>query len=116
MDNESIFVDKNQETLETWAYIEIMGHSRIAGRVSERKMGTQIMLQVDVPKSDEGFSHTEIFSPSAIFSIKPTTEQWCRKFIKVNVNYAVLPYIPPERQLPNRTMEDAFINRDEEEL
>lgn len=99
MNNESIFVDKTKETLETWAYIEIMGHSRIAGRVSERKMGTQVMLQVDVPKTDEGFSHPELFSPSAIFSIKPTTEEWCRSFCKARVNYEVLPYIPQSRQL-----------------
>lgn len=99
MDNESIFIDKSQETLETWAYIEIMGHSRIAGRVSERKMGTQIMLQVDVPKDEKEFSHSELFSPSAIFSIKPTTEEWCRKFVKARVNYDILPFIPRERQL-----------------
>ncbi len=99
MENESIFIDKSQETLETWAYIEIMGHSRIAGRVSERKMGTQIMLQVDVPLNEKEFSHTELFSPSAIFSIKPTTEDWCRKFVKARINYDVLPYIPRERQL-----------------
>ncbi|MBS4034368.1 MAG: hypothetical protein KGZ85_07895 [Ignavibacterium sp.] len=97
--NENILIDKNQETIETWAYIEIMGHNRIAGRVSERKVGIQVMLQVDVPKPDEGFSHTELFSPSSIFSIKPTTEEWCRKFVGARVNYDVLPYIPATRQL-----------------
>lgn len=97
--NENILIDKNQETIETWAYIEIMGHNRIAGRLSERKVGIQVMLQVDVPKPDEGFSHTELFSPSSIFSIKPTTEEWCRKFVGARVNYDVLPYIPVTMQL-----------------
>ena len=99
MESENILMDKNQETIETWAYIEIMGHSKIAGRVSERKIGVAVMLQVDVPKPDEGFSHTELYSPASIFSIKPTTEEWCRKFIAARVNYPVLPYIMPARQL-----------------
>ena len=97
--NQNILIDKNQETIETWAYIEIMGHSRIAGRLSTRKLGTEVMFQVDVPKTDEGFSHTELFSTASIFSIKPTTEEWCRKYIAAHVNYKVLPYIPQSRQL-----------------
>lgn len=97
--NENILIDKDQETIETWAYIEIMGHNRIAGRVSERKVGIQVMLQVDVPNPETGFSHTELFSPSSIFSIKPTTEEWCRKFVGARVNYDVLPYLPTTRQL-----------------
>ncbi|MEW6506374.1 MAG: hypothetical protein AB1432_01380 [Bacteroidota bacterium] len=106
MNHESLFIENNQDTIETWAYIEIMGHCRIAGRVSERKVGMQVMLQVDVPKPDDGFSHTEIFSPSAIFSIKPTTENWCRRFIKTRVHYEVLPYIPESRQLQPHDQED----------
>ena len=76
-----------------------MGHSRIAGRVSTMKLGVNVMLQVDVPKADEGFSHTELYAPAAIFSIKPTTEEWCRRWIASNISYEVLPYIPPTRQL-----------------
>lgn len=111
--NENILID-NQETLETWAYIEIMGHNRIAGRVSERKVGIQVMLQVDVPKPDEGFSHTELFSPSSIFSIKPTTEEWCRKFVGARVNYEVLPFIPPTRQLKEPDFGNQFSEDDYE--
>jgi hypothetical protein len=99
MEQESIFIDKNQKTLDIWAYVEIMGHSRCAGRISERKIGVQVMIQVDIPKPDEGFSHTELYSPSSIFSIKPTTEQWCRSFIKARIDYEVLPYIPNLKQL-----------------
>ena len=110
--NENILIDKDQETIETWAYIEIMGHNRIAGRVSERKVGIQVMLQVDVPNEKEGFSHTELFSPSAIFSIKPTTEEWCRNYVGAQVNYDVLPFVPPTKQLK----EPSLFTQDEEEL
>jgi hypothetical protein len=99
MNNENILIDKNQETIETWAYVEIMGHNKIAGRVSERKVGVAVMLQVDVPNKDEGFSHSALYSPQSIFSIQPTTEDWCRKFVAARVEYPVLPYIPSSRQL-----------------
>lgn len=104
--NDNILIDKNQETIETWAYIEIMGHSRIAGRISQRKLGADVMWQIDVPKSDEGFSHSELYAPAAIFSIKPTTEEWCRRWIAAYRSYEVLPYIPPTKQLKEPDAEE----------
>lgn len=86
-----------QEDLDAWAYVELFGHSKIAGRVTTRKLGTEIMFQIDVPKGETEFSHSHLYSPKAIFSINPTTEAWCRKWAKAAQNYGreVLPYIPP---------------------
>jgi len=106
MGNDNIFIDKDQETIETWAYIEIMGHTKVAGRVSERKVGVNVMLQVDVPNPGEGFSHSVVYSPNSIFSIQPTTEKWCREFVKARIEYPVLPYIPEGRQLEENYIED----------
>jgi len=92
-----------------------MGHNRIAGRISERNVGIQVMLQVDVPNKKEGFSRTELFSPSAIFSIKPTTEEWCRKFVAARVNYEVLPFIPPTWQLQQNLKEKEFDFEEEDD-
>lgn len=87
------------DSLDTWAYVEVFGHTRLAGRVTIRKFGTSVMFQVDVPKGDVEISHSELFNPSAIFSIKPTTEDWCRKFVKTQRIENILPYIPEDRQL-----------------
>lgn len=89
------------ETIEGWAYLEIMGHSKVAGRISTKKLGVSVMFQIDIPKGETDFSHTEFYSPAAIFSIKPTTEEWCRKFstAREQYNYEVLPYIPGQKQL-----------------
>lgn len=93
-------VNSSDEQIDCWAYVEIFGHHQIAGRLTSRKFGTQIMFQIDVPK-DDGLSHSELYSPNSIFSIKPTTEEWCRRFMKMRskMSYDILPYIPPERQL-----------------
>lgn len=113
--NENILIDKDQETIETWAYVEIMGHTKVAGRVSERKVGINVMLQVDIPNKDNGFSHSVVYSPSAIFSIQPTTEDWCRQFVNARIDYPVLPYIPPTRQLAEAEKDANFFDPEEEE-
>ena len=123
MDSDNILLNKDQDTLETWAYIEIMGHSTVAGRVSERKFGVAVMLQVDVPNPDEGFAFSKLYSPSSIFSISPITEEWCRKYVKTKINYPVLPYIPESSQLlkkedemDNELEDDIIINEEDSEF
>jgi hypothetical protein len=100
--------DIQVEAIEGWAYLEIMGHSKIAGRISTKKLGVSVMFQIDVPKGETEFSHTEFYSPSAIFSIKPTTEEWCRKYTEAMKKYyhEILPYIPETRQLPEKPTDD----------
>jgi hypothetical protein len=102
MDFEQNTINSSDENINTWAYIEIFGHHQLAGRITTRKMGTQVMLQVDVPKGEAEFSHSELYSPNSIFSLKPTTESWCRRFAEYRAKaiHSVLPYIPQERQLP----------------
>ena len=39
--------------LDGWFILELFGHQRIAGRVSEVTLGTNVMLRVDVPLSRE---------------------------------------------------------------
>ena len=92
--------NENSEEINCWAYVEIFGHTKLAGRVSTKKLGSNIMLQVDVAKGKDEFSHSELFSPASIFSIKPTTEEWCRKFAEFRTNHNVIPYIPEQRQIP----------------
>jgi len=94
-------IDAQSETIEGWFYVEIFGHTVTAGRLTTRKLGTQIMFQIDVPLGEAEFSHSELYSPASVFSMKPTTEEWCRDFSRTRMSYEhpVLPYIPKPRQL-----------------
>ena len=97
---ESEYIPADAEQIDCWAYVEIFGHHQIAGRVQSRKFGTQIMLQIDVPKGDKDICHSELYSPNSIFSIKPTTEEWCRRWVQANRGAtSILPYIPEGHQL-----------------
>ncbi len=51
-----------------WALVELMGHLRIAGEVSEYNLGGP-MLRVDVPAVGDIPGYTRLFGPAAIYSI-----------------------------------------------
>jgi hypothetical protein len=68
-------------TFDTFAIVELFGHARIAGRVSEQVIAGAGMLRVDVPDlpatkygpAQPGF--TRLFGPGAIYSITPVSEE-----------------------------------------
>lgn len=68
-----------------WAIVELFGHSRIAGRVSEQTIGGQSFVRVDVPEvtvDRPGYGgpkppvriapHTKSFGAGAIYAVN-----WC---------------------------------------
>ena len=60
--------------MEGWALVEIMGHKRYAGRVSEELVIGAPMLRVDVPAIRELPAFTKYFAAGAIYGITPCTE------------------------------------------
>lgn len=115
-ETDSQSIDPSTEEINTWAYVELFGHSKIAGRLTTRKLGTEVMFQVDVPKGETEFSHSELFNPKSVFSIKPTTETWCRKWAAAAKAYdhAPLPYIPETRQIAAPSSDDVEYEADDQ--
>lgn len=59
-----------------WAIVELMGHVRIAGLVTEvEKFGSKLG-RVDVPNGDS-FT-TQFFNGSSVYRLTPTTEEIAR--------------------------------------
>lgn len=65
-------------TFDEWALVELMGHSRIAGRVTEQEIGGSKFVRVDVPATEGTQSLTKFYGPSAIYAITPMTEDTAR--------------------------------------
>lgn len=62
---------------EGWAIVELMGHLRRAGRVSEvEQFGTKL-LRIDVPVGPEEFV-TEFYGGSSIYRLRPSAEDVAR--------------------------------------
>ena len=79
------------EAFEGWAIVELMGHRRLAGFVTEQEIAGGAFLRLDIPgpehpEDDEddgpavalkgGFEGgvTQFYSPQAVYCITPTTQ------------------------------------------
>lgn len=65
------------EKFEAWGLVELMGHQRVAGRLSEQPLGGGNMLRVDIPNGD-GF-RTAYYGASSIYAVHITDEAAARK-------------------------------------
>lgn len=63
-----------------WAVVELMGHVKLAGRVSETTMFGATMMRIDMP-TDDGRHLVQFIDPSSgsVYRITPTTETEARK-------------------------------------
>jgi len=73
-DEERVMATEEQN--EEWAIVELMGHRRLAGRVSEVKRFGVELLRLDVPKAD-GFT-TQFYNGAALYCVTPTTQDIAR--------------------------------------
>jgi hypothetical protein len=73
--------DTEKAPFEGWAILELMGHRRLAGYLSEQQVGGTSFLRIDVP-GDEGNVATQLYSGGAVYCITPTTEAIARKVAK----------------------------------
>ena len=64
-----------------WALVEIMGHQRIVGRVTEQVVAGAAFLRVDVPESEGKQGFTRFYSPGAVYCISPISEQTARGMV-----------------------------------
>lgn len=94
-----------------WAIVELMGHQRMAGRVTECTIAGGAFLRIDVPevtvpgRSPDSWgagwpsrtipAFTRLVSPSAIYAINPTTEEIARRAAQHAHAEPLQAYAPP---------------------
>lgn len=89
---------QDQQRFDSWAIVEIMGHSKLAGPVTEQAIGGNSFVRVDVPERKGYPAFTKLFGSSAIFSITPVSEDLARKAAKYCDSEPVSVYIPPDQK------------------
>ena len=65
-------------SFDQWAIVDVMGHQRYVGRVTEQVIAGAGFVRVDVPKTDKLESWTKLVAPAAIHSITPVSEEIAR--------------------------------------
>jgi hypothetical protein len=95
-----------ESTFETWAVIELFGHQKIAGLVTEAAIGGCNLIRVDVPATDQQPAYTRYFGPGAIYSITPVSEEIARSVLAYIRPRPVSPYMLPQPKEDNAPPED----------
>jgi hypothetical protein len=68
-------VSDRDTKFEEWAVVELFGHQRIAGKVSEATIGGCAFVRVDVPATTDRSPYTKYFGNGAIYAMTPCDEQ-----------------------------------------
>lgn len=91
---------------ESWCIVEIFGHSRYAGLVTEQTIGGCSFVRIDVPEVpaevhyDARPAFTKLFTQGAIFSITPCTEATAREAARQMRSLALTMFeIPSVRRI-----------------
>lgn len=71
-------MDENSDVPE-WGIVELMGHRRLAGRLSESTIAGAVMLRIDAPTPDDPTAFTtQFYGGSSIYCLTPTDEETAR--------------------------------------
>ena len=69
----------DESTFNQWAILELFGHKRIAGLVSEQEVGGCSFVRVDIPNESGTGSHTSLYGQGAIYGMHFVSEEVARE-------------------------------------
>ena len=73
-----------QRSYDEWSIMELMGHRRLAGKVTEQEVAGAGLLRIDVYTDGDTPVATQFYSPSALYCLTPVTEEIARAVAKRN--------------------------------
>lgn len=63
------------QTFDEWCIVELLGHRRLAGHVTEVQLAGAGFLRIDIPDGQ-----TQFVSPGSVYALHPVTEDVARRF------------------------------------
>lgn len=76
--------DNARDVFAEWVILEVMGHRRLAGWLTEQEIAGKGFLRLDVPGDDGQPAATQLYNPTSVYAITPTTEAIARAVATVN--------------------------------
>ena len=67
-----------EEAFEAWAIVELFGHQKIAGKLTEQTIGGCNFIRVDVPAFEDSPAFTKLYTQGAIYGVTFVSEQIAR--------------------------------------
>jgi hypothetical protein len=79
-------VSADSETIPGWCILELMGHRRLAGWVSEQEVAGKVFVRLDVPdtETDGPPVATQLYSPDAVYAITPCGDDTARRVARAS--------------------------------
>lgn len=107
-------MSEDENTFESWAIVELLGHVKIAGQVSEEEHFGGKIGRIDIPVGEDKYV-TQYFGHSSIYRITPCTEEMARTVSKFNMPKPVHHFelsasvsIPEEREEWDHDLDEDF--------
>ena len=75
-----------------WAIVDVMGHQRYIGLVTEQVVAGQGFVRVDIPKTDKQPAWTKLIGTGSIYAITPVSEEVAKAMAKHNETAPVKAY------------------------
>lgn len=92
-----------QESKELWALVELFGHNRIAGKVTEAEIGGGALIRVDVPAVKDRDPLTKYYNVKAIYGITPVDEATARRMAE-SIDAAPINAYSLDREVERRKL------------
>lgn len=90
-----------------WFIVELMGHRRLAGYLSEETIAGVGFLRIDVPGQGVPDVATQFFAPSSVYALTPTTEAMAREVAELSLIRPVAEWeLPRLAAAPRESLAD----------
>ena len=97
---------QQQPSFDEWAILEVMGKTRLGGRVREQHVFGVAMIRIDIPDGKGGFKLTRFFHPQALFSVTLVGEKEATAVAMYNDAPPVTRWEMAQKQLPGASKDD----------
>ena len=81
--------------IQAWAVVELMGHVKTAGQVSEETHFGTVLGRLDVPEVGDKPASTFFFGGTSIFRVTPCTEEVARLVLQQSFQAPIVAYQLP---------------------
>lgn len=90
----------DKESFDQWAVVDVMGHQRYVGRVTEQVIAGTGFVRVDVPtvvrSGRELPGWTKLIGTNSIYAISPVTEEIAKAMVAERNDAPISPYDLPK--------------------
>lgn len=106
---------ETKTSFESYAFLELMGHRKLAGLVQEVEIAGGKFLRIDVPDA-AGKLTTQFYSPASVYCITPTTEEIVKAYASRNAAAPVHRFelSMPKDDAPVRDVDPLNENEDDD--